>query len=103
MRRTRICAVLGKQVAAELFATMLDAYVFMELAPEDPTDCNTADGRSATRSHAHARLARMQCADAESFSPEQARALAKRALQTQWRHVAQAAGRVMVDRPPLQR
>ena len=34
--------------------------------PEDESDCSTADGRPATRTYAHARLARMLCADGET-------------------------------------
>ena len=70
LRRTPICAVLGMAVAAEFFATMLDAYVFTEDWPDNPDDCDTADGRPATRAFARARMARMRCADVETFSAE---------------------------------
>ena len=58
VRRTPICSVLGMEVAAEFFATMQDAYLARGLIPERPDDCDTADGRPATRVFAHARLAR---------------------------------------------
>ncbi|MGE0607014.1 MAG: hydantoinase/oxoprolinase family protein [Pirellulales bacterium] len=56
------------RVAQELFATMRDAYLILgELAEE--SDCrNTADGRPATRTAAHDRLARAMCADRTMFS-----------------------------------
>jgi probable H4MPT-linked C1 transfer pathway protein len=55
-------------VARELFATTRDAYLLLGELPEEPHDCDTADGRPATREAAHSRLARMVCADATSFS-----------------------------------
>src|SRR5207248_174454 len=57
VRRTPICAVLGMAVAAEFFATMQDAYIYLGLTPANPADCDTADGRPATRANARARLA----------------------------------------------
>lgn len=76
VRRTPICALLGGLGAAELFATTLDVYLMLEMLPEDADDHQTADGRPATRKAAHARLARMLCADVETFSEEDARDLA---------------------------
>jgi probable H4MPT-linked C1 transfer pathway protein len=66
VRRTPLCALLGGQGAAEWFATTLDVYLVLGDVPEDASDCDTADGRPATRAAAHARLARMVCADAET-------------------------------------
>jgi probable H4MPT-linked C1 transfer pathway protein len=67
VRRTPLCAAMpAGRVAAELFATMLDVYLVLGNLPEDATDRNTADGRLATRAAAHARLARMLCADLET-------------------------------------
>jgi probable H4MPT-linked C1 transfer pathway protein len=106
VRRTPICAVLGMagmEVAAEFFATMLDAYVFRGLLPENPEDCDTADGRPVTLAHAHARLARMRCADVESFPETEASILADQALQAQRIALVQAYGRAMSDRPDVQR
>jgi (4-(4-[2-(gamma-L-glutamylamino)ethyl]phenoxymethyl)furan-2-yl)methanamine synthase len=105
VRRTPICAVLGTQcaVAAEFFATMLDAYVFVGLLPENPDDSDTADGRPMTRPCAHARLARMRCADVETFTEAHAHLLADEALRTQWLVVLQACGRVLSDKPEVQR
>jgi (4-(4-[2-(gamma-L-glutamylamino)ethyl]phenoxymethyl)furan-2-yl)methanamine synthase len=83
VRRTPLCAILGTGAAAELFATTLDVYLLLERTPEDPADRATADGRAATRAAAHARLARMLCADAETCAPEEARKLAERVLLKQ--------------------
>jgi probable H4MPT-linked C1 transfer pathway protein len=69
VRRTPLCALLQDQVAAEVFATALDLYLHLGFIAEDPRDCNTADGRPATRTAADARLARMLCADLETSSP----------------------------------
>jgi (4-(4-[2-(gamma-L-glutamylamino)ethyl]phenoxymethyl)furan-2-yl)methanamine synthase len=103
VRRTPICAVLGMEVAAEFFATMHDAYLCLGMARADATDCDTADGRPATRAFAHARLARMRCADADQFSREEARTLAKRAIRTQWAGIARAIEIVLANRPKLDR
>lgn len=62
--------------AQELFATTLDAYLVLGLIPEDPSDCNTADGRPATIEFARDRLARCICADREAFDAADARAAA---------------------------
>ncbi len=102
LRRTPICAVLGTDVAAEFFATMLDAYVMLGLLPENPKDCDTADGRPMTRACAHARLARMRCADAETFSQEQANDLAAEALSSQELFITVACGRVLSEKPNVQ-
>ena len=66
--RTPLCAILGLQSASELFATTLDVYLVLKKHNENPEDFNTADGRPATRSHAHARLSRMLCGDPDLVS-----------------------------------
>jgi probable H4MPT-linked C1 transfer pathway protein len=76
-RRTPVCAVAGGVVAAELFATMLDVFLVLYEAAEDAADTDTADGRPATRAAAHARLARMLCADLETSTAEERLALAE--------------------------
>jgi len=103
LRRTPICAVLGMEVAAEFFATMLDAYLCIGRVGENAADRDTADGRPATHAFAHARLARMRCTDAALFSEDQARSLAQRALDVQWNAIEQAVERVLAGRPALQR
>ncbi len=103
IRRTPVCAVLGLDVAAERFATMLDAHLLLGLVPENVNDRDTADGRPATKAHAHARLARMRCADTETFSFDDATALATDALEQQRAVIWRAAERVMAGRPPVER
>jgi probable H4MPT-linked C1 transfer pathway protein len=88
VRRTPIVAVLrypynDSSLAAEWFATMLDAYLLCDDLPENPSDCATADGRPATKVFAHARLARLHCADREEFSLTEARRLARAAADAQ--------------------
>ena len=82
-RRTPLCALINGEVAAELFATTLDAYLVLGHLPEDANDCNTADGRPATRPAAETRLARMLCADLETSTPDERRRLAERAVGRQ--------------------
>jgi probable H4MPT-linked C1 transfer pathway protein len=77
-RRTPVCAILGSEGAAELFATTLDVFLVLGEVAEDAADTNTADGRPATRAGAHARLARMLCADVETSTDEERLALAER-------------------------
>jgi probable H4MPT-linked C1 transfer pathway protein len=77
-RRTPLCALLGDG-AAELFATTHDVYLVMKAVAEDPADCDTADGRPATRAAAHRRLARMLCADLESSTQRECEDLARMA------------------------
>src|SRR5439155_7160554 len=57
VRRTPVCALLGGEGAAELFATTGDVYLLLEELPPDANDRHTADGRPATIEGAHARLA----------------------------------------------
>ena len=73
-------------LAAEVFATTLDVYLTLGEIAADPLDLSTADGRPATVAAARDRLARMVCADRESFSTDDAHALAV------------AADRVLTDR-----
>jgi hypothetical protein len=90
-RRTPVCALVGTQVAAELFATTLDVYLVLgDLAP-DPEDTSTADGRPATPEHAHARLARMLGADLESSTEAERLALAYDAAERQLARLVEAA------------
>jgi len=54
-------------LAAEFFATIDDVYLLLGDVPENAEDRHTADGQPRTRAHAHARLARMFCADPEQL------------------------------------
>lgn len=103
VRRTPVCALLGRRGAAELFATMLDVYLLLGDRVEDASDCDTADGRPATREAAWARLARMDCADSESCTADQARELAARISRRQVRAVGAGLRRVLAALPRLPR
>jgi hypothetical protein len=83
VRRTPLCAIMGAEGAAELFATTLDVYLLLGSIAEDAADHNTADGRPATKAAAHARLARMLCADLETSTIEEREKLANRILLKQ--------------------
>ncbi len=100
VRRTPLCAVTNWMTAAELFATTLDAYLLLELIPEDQDDCDTADGRPATIARAYARLARMYCGDVETIPAEIMEALAedvRNQQQVQIRHcIKQVAKRLQL-------
>lgn len=77
VRRTPVCAVAERQVAAELFATTRDVYLVLGMVGEDANDTDTADSRPATRHHAFARLCRMFCGDRDTITPEQIQELAE--------------------------
>lgn len=101
--RTPLCAVLGSLevnnqpcgVSAEFFATMRDVYLVLELIPEDPRDCDTADGRPATKEHAHARIARMICSDTTEVSRPLAVHLAQQVATAQTRLIVRSLQTVM--------
>lgn len=76
VRRTPVCAILRGRVAAELFATSHDVYLLLGKVAEAPNDCDTADGRPATRACAHNRMSHMLGGDAETISLEDATSLA---------------------------
>jgi probable H4MPT-linked C1 transfer pathway protein len=100
VRRTPLCALLGSAGAAELFATTLDVYLTLEMIPEDASDRCTADGRPATRAAAHARLARMLCADAETCSPEETKGLARLGCQRQVQLIRRPLREMIQPQPP---
>ncbi len=63
-------------LAAELFASTLDVYLVTGDVAPDPRNLSTADGRPATVEAARDRLARMICADRETFTSDDARRFA---------------------------
>ncbi|MCI0458760.1 MAG: hypothetical protein L0Z62_17515 [Gemmataceae bacterium] len=99
VRRTPVCALLGAQVAAEWFATTLDAYLVLGYWPEDPLDRQTADGRPATRAAAQARLARMYCADSSPSNVSEIQALARAVMDRQLHLLVAAIHVVSADLP----
>jgi uncharacterized hydantoinase/oxoprolinase family protein len=64
------------------------------MIPEDPTDCDTADGRPATKTYAHARLARMLGGDTETIPPEKTQALANTLSTLQFGVIARNLDRI---------
>jgi (4-(4-[2-(gamma-L-glutamylamino)ethyl]phenoxymethyl)furan-2-yl)methanamine synthase len=90
--RGRLCPV-----ASELFATALDVHVILGHVGEDEANRSTADGRPATRNLARDRLARMVCADRETFTMEDAASAAAHVAGAQRRIVREAA-RAVVER-----
>lgn len=84
VERTPLCALVATlpwqgapcPIAAELFAATADAYLLLGDLPEQPDNLDTADGRPRTVAYAHARLARMFCADATLLSIAGAQAAA---------------------------
>ena len=103
VRRTPVCAVahsvpLGDgyvQLAAELFATMLDVYLLTGDIAEDETDCDTANGRAATIEAAHDRLARAICGDRMEVPLEQAQSIATFLADVQLQRLNGALTRVL--------
>jgi (4-(4-[2-(gamma-L-glutamylamino)ethyl]phenoxymethyl)furan-2-yl)methanamine synthase len=93
-RRTPVCAILGAEVAAEVFATTLDVYLRLGLTPEEPDNLSTADGRPATRSFAHARLSRMLGGDPELVTESETDRLAHRTYMRQREMIVTAMQRV---------
>jgi (4-(4-[2-(gamma-L-glutamylamino)ethyl]phenoxymethyl)furan-2-yl)methanamine synthase len=99
VRRTPICAVVGSEVAAELFATTLDVYLVLGKISEDEENHFTADGRPASKRAAHARLARMLGADHDTCPVEDTLALARRAEACQMRILRNAVAKVAATLP----
>lgn len=103
VRRTPLCAIAYSvplkgdytQVAAELFATTLDVYLLTGQVEENPTDCDTANGRPATVTAAHDRLARLLCRDRMELSLEEARAVAAFLADVQRQRITGAVDRVL--------
>lgn len=102
VRRTPLCAVLESvelrgqtcRIAAELFATMLDAHLITGRMAPDEVDHDTADGRSATVERANDRLARMVCCDRTELTPQELQSLAGQFVRAQQQQVRDAVKRV---------
>jgi probable H4MPT-linked C1 transfer pathway protein len=103
VRRTPVCALVQEGVAAEVFATTLDAYLVLGWMPDVPPDCGTADDGPATREAADLRLARMLGADLETSTPEERRKLAEEVILRQAKLVVSALGRVLDRMPAIPR
>jgi probable H4MPT-linked C1 transfer pathway protein len=103
VRRTPICALLDLgEGMAEFFATTLDVYLILGMLAENERDCDTADGRPATREFASARLARMLGSDGPP--PETIQRFAERIAMRQRDLIAKALMKVATALPqPPQR
>ncbi len=89
-------------VAAEMFATTLDAYLLLGDLPEDSSGSETADGRPADRKHARDRVARMVCTDRTDFSLKDAKVAARAVRDAQESVLGEAIDRVIekLESPP---
>jgi len=107
VERTPVCAVTARvpyrnrmcPVAQELFATTRDAYVVLGHLPEQPEDCETADGRPATISASCVRLGRMICADCEQFQHADATTMARSVADAQTATIETAFTQVVSQMP----
>ena len=92
VRRTPVCALANAvplrrsdsdgeldqiPLAAEFFATALDVHLLTGDTAEDAADCDTADGRPATREWAANRLAHQLCCDSTELELWQLREIAE--------------------------
>lgn len=96
-RRTPVCALVRHlplqlpdcpepqwiPIAAELFATILDAHLLTGGLPEEADSVDTADGRPATRAAALNRLAHQFCCDDSDLSADQLTAAAEWLVEQQ--------------------
>lgn len=107
VERTPLCTLInatpfrGRKcpLAAEVFATTWDVYLTLDDLPDEPLNSNTADRRPATKEAARDRMARSICADRETFTEADARAMAEAASEKQVARIVSALKHV-IDRLP---
>ena len=88
-------------LAAEAFALMGDAYLWLgSLRSEDYT-CPTPDGRPATRQFAGERLARAVCADREMLDDEDITQVAGALCGAQLQQISKALGSIRLRNPRI--
>ena len=103
VRRTALCALAPQiefrgqmiGVAAELFATTRDVHQWLGSITECPDDCDTANGRPATREFARDRLVRMLCADSEEIDERETDDLSRQWASIQRTQIREAVERVL--------
>lgn len=100
-RRTPVCCLVERlrfrgqdvPVMNESFATIDDARILVGSEPEDPEDCDSADGKPRSRRFAAGRLARMVGLDHRSVDIEEARELASQVMAAARRPIERALSR----------
>lgn len=109
VRRTPVCALPGDvsllgstlRPAAELFATTLDVWLLLGEIAESELDCDTANGRPATRFAAIDRLARSFCCDRTELSAEDLLSVARQLAEAQEGQLVRALERVTAENPGI--
>ena len=107
VKRTPLCAIAHAvpfrdgycPLAAELFATTLDAYLLLGDIAEDAEGLETANGKPATKVAAHDRLARMLCGDRNEVSFDEAVEIARFLADVQRQRLAGSLERVASQLP----
>ncbi len=97
-RRTPVCALVDGlefrgdwvPVMNEWFATIDDGQLLLGLAGEEPSDCDTADGKPRTRAAAANRLARMIGLDRRHVTTDEATSLARQVVTAARQKIAEA-------------
>jgi probable H4MPT-linked C1 transfer pathway protein len=105
--RTPLCAVAHSvpfrggycTLAAELFATMLDVNLLLNRIKENDQNCDTANGKPATKAAAHDRIARTLCSDRHEVTFDEATEIAKFLADVQRQRLAGALERVVQRLP----
>lgn len=86
-------------VAAELFATMQDVYLWLEQVSSEQATSPSADGRPISAEFCAERLARVVCADLELVSTADITTLARYVAQVQVQQIGGALAQVRSTRP----
>lgn len=108
IRRTPLCAVAHAvqvdqsscPLSAELFATTHDVYLLLGDLPEVLDDCDTANGRPATRDQAWDRLVRQLCCDRTEISLSETLHIARNIAHQQEQQIGAAVKQVLESAPP---
>lgn len=88
-------------VARERFATSLDVQLILNNIADRPDDCETADGRPATKAFAISRLARCICADDDDWTQHDAEIAARFLSQRIADLLAESISHVYESHPSL--
>lgn len=88
-------------IAAEGFALVGDAYVWLEELHPDSYNVPTPDGRPATREFVRERLARAVCADREMLADSAVSAIASHVATAQLNRTVQALAQVLARNPSI--